>query len=1024
VTPGQWREIDRVLKAALACDPEARRDLIARECEGDASLRYEVESLLHASSCADEFLDAPLVQLDRFEPRRLDDGARSSDRDSQIPKHIGAYRIIRRLGAGGMGVVYLAEQANPQRLVAIKVMRSDAAGQATARFRREADALARLKHPGIAHIYEAGQADVEGERRAYIAMEYVAGRSLKAYVLEQAPPLHDRLALFTQICDSVQHAHQKSVVHRDLKPANIMVPESERSTNGAPVAKVLDFGVARFVDDDDAALTLSSPAHILGTLPYMSPEQVGGAGHEVDTRTDIYALGVIGYEMLSGELPYDVRGAPPAEIIRRISEASPRSLRGGPAHIDNDLETIFRKALEKDPQRRYTSAAALADDVRRYLRAEPITARPPSAIHQLRLLARRRLGLFIGAVVAVSGLTIGASLALWKAIETGHERDRAVRAEQLAEQRLAAATAAEAEARRESATAAAVTDFLRKTFAAADPESSSRANTTLREALDYAAERIDSDFRDQPEVEAQVRGAIANTYRSLGAFDEAGEHLVAAMSLTESISGRDTIAFSHLLFTLGALERDRGHNDASERALRECLATRRAILPAVDEGVASSQAALATTLTRLGRHEEALALHESALATRRALYGDEHTLVADSLAAMAISQRFLSQFRDAEQNNRTALRIYEQTLGADHPRIAVARHNLARVLNELGQYEDAVALIADAIASMRRIHTTPHPHTAQFLASYGDTLRNLGRDDDAEASLLEALAMQRALYPDGCLDQLKTLVALAELPKYRNDVAGSLPLENEAEALADAYGSDDDKFALTALRVRRQLNAGALESAGTLAMKRLEDVTARCGADHPNVANARLTLAEVRLAQDRLPEALSEVETSLGIRRRAFGDDHPQTAIAVSNLALIHRRMGHTAEAGRLFADAMESKRRLLGADHHETRDTTFQYAWLLCESGASAKGEPLVRESMRLFDADPSAAAAERLSECALLLQLVANTSEAPSTYDADIDNAIARARQRLGDEHAYLAQVIDAIHRFRASAREAGAD
>ncbi len=380
-------ELTRVFAAACACETEAERvALLGELCGDDAALRAEVESLLEHDAAPVVGLDAGVLEMQAL---------LALPRDG-LPERIGDYTILGLLGEGGMGVVYLAQQEEPRRIVALKVLRRSLATPAShARFRREAAALARLQHPAIAQIYATGTAD---DGQAYFALEYVKGRSLQAWAQEADASQRERVEMLIGIAEGVQHAHDRGVLHRDLKPGNILVDETGRP-------KILDFGVARFVDDEPGTTLATRTGQILGTIPYMSPEQIAGGLAGVDERTDVYALGVVAFELIAGRLPYDVGGASIADAARIIQDCPPDTLSTVVRDSRGDLETIVGKALEKAPDRRYHSVGALADDLRRFLDGRPILARPPSTGYLLRKMALRHRALFAAAAVAVLALT-------------------------------------------------------------------------------------------------------------------------------------------------------------------------------------------------------------------------------------------------------------------------------------------------------------------------------------------------------------------------------------------------------------------------------------------------------------------------------------------------------------------------------------------------------------------------------------------------------------------------------------------
>ncbi len=387
-----------------ACEAPAasRAAILDRSCGADAALRREVEALLAEDERADGLFDGE-------RPPPLAAGQR-----------IGGYRLGRLLGEGGMGVVYEAEQDSPRRTVALKVIRPGfATPSVLRRFQHEAQVLARLQHPGIAQVFEAGRADEAAGGAPFFAMELIRGLPLARYIAERSPDVRERLELAARLADAVHHAHQKGVIHRDLKPANILVDES-----GQP--KILDFGIARVLGDEAAQVTVQTGAgQLLGTVPYMSPEQAAGDVAAIDVRADVYAMGVILFELLTERLPYELKTAGLNEAIRAIQEREPIRPGSIDRRLRGDIETIVLRALDKDRDRRYQSAAALADDIRRYLRDEPIAARPPSALYHLRTYARRHRPLVIGAGIAVAAMVGGTAFSTWQALVAVRARDLA-----------------------------------------------------------------------------------------------------------------------------------------------------------------------------------------------------------------------------------------------------------------------------------------------------------------------------------------------------------------------------------------------------------------------------------------------------------------------------------------------------------------------------------------------------------------------------------------------------------------------
>lgn len=617
---------------------------------------------------------------------------------------IGGYLIVRQLGEGGMGVVYEAIQQNPERRVALKIIRGAGSvdDHAIRLFQREVRALARLKHPGIAAIYESGRTE-RGEH--FFAMELVQGARLDEFVrrTEQAPTLTKsalrvRLELFLEICDAVSYAHQRGVIHRDLKPGNILAQELPADESGGPPKaeiKVLDFGLARIADEDNA----TQAGTLQGTLRYMSPEQVRGDTDQIDLRTDIYSLGVILFEMLSGDSPYNLDRTSFPKAARIICEQAPKRLNdtlSGKGTIHREVEVILRKALEKEPAARYQSVAALAEDIRRYLNNLPILAQPPSAAYQFRkLVARHKAGFGFAAALAVLVMALAVTMTI-EAHRVAEQRDRANREAQVAGQ---------------------VSGFLVNLFNVSQPDQSRGKTVTARELLDKGAASIERNAKMDPEVKATLLDTMGNAYQSLGFFDRAEPLLDQSLRLRTSLFSPKSIPVARSLRDLGLLALARGKD---KEAYRDYLRSLK--IYQQQEGPASQDVAIllndvGTSLDHVGRLDEAQNYFRRALQTQIKVSGpDSAALIPmrSNLAFIAYSQK---DYAGAEKQFRQELQTARKVYGPDHPDVAKLLNNLGGVLFTEKHYVEAEKYYRQALALDRKLLGDKHPQIALDLAN-------------------------------------------------------------------------------------------------------------------------------------------------------------------------------------------------------------------------------------------------------------------------------------------------------------------
>jgi serine/threonine protein kinase/Flp pilus assembly protein TadD len=812
VTPERWRQVTDLFHAVLA-SPDARTRLL--DAADDPTLRAEVEAMLAAHGAAHGFGSEPalartsvasLLDVDtELDPERVEALFDRGDAGGA------PYRIVRRIGEGGMGVVYEAEQQRPvRRNVALKLIRAGLGGdQAIARFQSERQALALMNHPSIASVYEAG---ATRDGRPFFAMELVPGTPVTEFCDEHRLPLRARLELFIAICDGVQHAHQKGVIHRDLKPSNILV-----TTHGDPVPKIIDFGVAKMMSTAQVKDPRSTEAGmIVGTPVYMSPEQADLTNQDIDTRSDVYALGVVLHEMLVGVLPFDapsssdlheirrvireVDPVPPSSRARRLS--SPLAL--PPAEIDalakrrgtdptslvrqlaGDLDWITLKALARDRAHRYESASALALDVRRHLDDQPIQARAPSLGYAIgKFVRRHRWGVAASALIAVAilGGTLLAALGLLQARTAERE-----------------ARTAEREARTEAAKAVAINRFLQQTLGSADPRQGQGRDTTVRDALGAAVVTADQAFRDQPEILAAVLNTIGRTYVELGSYPDA-EPILRRALLLRNVPGIPPQDFAESLSSLAGWHFSSGQYPQAEALFREALAVRRAL--ADDElAVSESLNDLAMTLQRKANdHAGARPLLEESLSIRTRRLGERHRDIAQSLNNLAMLYFRMGELDRAEPLFRRAIVLNRELLGPDHPELSSSSRNLGLVLRDKGNLTEAETLFRQDLDNTRRHLGDDHPHVAGTHRELAKLLLRMGKIDDAERHYRDALAIQARRFPPGHWELAATRSAIAGCLIERADYPGAEAILLEAlPVMVNAIG---DGHAATQACLRR-----------------------------------------------------------------------------------------------------------------------------------------------------------------------------------------------------------------------------
>jgi len=812
------------------------------------------------------------------------------------PMRVGPYRIVRALGAGGMGTVYLGERGDDrfEAQVAVKLLRSSLVGTDLAgRFRRERQILAELSHPGIARLLDGGETD---GGVPYLVMEYVDGMPIDAFVRGSELGLSERLELFLKVCDAVRHAHARLIVHTDLKPTNILV-------NGEGWPTLLDFGIAKLLAEPDTDPGAPSGATVLRplTLAYASPEQI--RGEPIATSTDVYSLGVLLYELVTGTLPYPTQAREGRALEEAIlySDPHPPSRRVDPTlagststwssarphRIDRDLDTIVLKALAKDPARRYPSVDRLADDLERYLLHKPVLARPDSWTYRAAKFARRHRGSVGGAVATLASMVVFGVVSLVLAAQVEGERNEALTARGEAQ---------------------AVTDFLVDVFDATDPNRAQGLQLTAREILGTGGIRMRTELGDQPAVQGAVAMAIGEAYRLLAAPDSAATHfafaaeraqeahgvrsvpralalealgriqnglgrseeadstMAEALSIALDVAGPDALETATVWNATGNVRHARSQLEAAEAAFLEALRIREAVLGPTHPETAIVLNNLGLLYTDAGRFEEGIEYSRQALEAYQALHGDTpHLQVAYSTNNLASTLETAGRFDEAEPLYLRSMEIREALLDPDHPHVTQIKNNLGTLYNRTGRLEEAVPLLAEVVAAHRRRGLEPADLGAG-LNNYGSALHRSGRPAEAIDALRESEAIFVELYGADA-------VILAFPRQILGDALAALGRTEEAEAV---YRS--------ALDVRER---GLPE-------------------DHPNVAFTRNKLGTFLLDEGRLAEAEALLEQARQVFLAALPEGHPDRVDSSIQLGRLRAAHGRADEAADFLRRAIE----------------------------------------------------------------------------------------------------------------------
>ncbi len=772
---------------------------------------------------------------------------------------IAGYQLRREVHRGGQGVVYEALQQSTQRRVAVKVMKEGPFASAgdRARFDREVQILAQLKHPNIVAIHDSGQAG----GHFYFVMDFITGLPFDEFIAQDQSPIAAKLQLFARICDAVNSAHLLGIIHRDLKPGNILI-----DAHGDP--HILDFGLAKMADGALDATMMTVTGQFLGSAPWASPEQAQGNPTRIDLRTDVYALGVMLYQLLTGRFPYEVTGML-AEVLDRIQHTEPARPSTIKRQVNDELDTIALKCLAKDPARRYDTAGELARDIRHYLAGEPIAAKRDSYFYVLGKQVRRyRAPLAVAGVfvlLLIAGLTT--SLTFWRQAAAQRDAAEVARAEAVAARDEAEASRAEAEeqkkeAKRESKTASAVSDFFVSMLASADPEKSGR-DVTVREVVVDAAKKLDEQFKEDPGIESSIRIQVAVTLFQLGQYADAEPHFRKTLALNEKHFGPEhKYTLSSLAWLSFALQRQ-GKYEESLKLQEESLTRHRKVLGDSNPETWGAMNNLAMLYNKLGRLDESVTLYRQVLDIIINTRGPSDSMALSSLNNLGTVLREMGRLDEAEEIYKQSLELSRQVRGPEHPRTLVVWSNYADIFMDRGQFAEAEAMYREFMPTLIRVYGAMHPTTLQNRNNFATIVRSQQRYAEAEEIIREVVQQRtEVLGPDHA------------------DVALSKLELGNILALRKQY---DD--ALTVILEARDIIRKAL------------------GESHWQSAAVEQAYGDCLYEMGRFSEAESVFDGACQTFRTALGANHRRTKDCARSLADVYAATGRAEQAAALRGD-------------------------------------------------------------------------------------------------------------------------